>query len=790
MRERVAMIQVLGLRSYKRGLQTKLSEVFFSKGWRLPSIRDVFNSEARARILAQVPEEERYNLFFTVAQCFEVPGRKLQEQWAIPFDIDNIEIDDTKIHESASIVASAACEALGVEYDKTGVIFSGHGVQLFVHTQDPIIEEEYFDKYRVHYGVLADRVQRMLHERGLSGVVDKSVWSKTRIMRMPDTLNRKEGKVERMAIVIQTNMEPQPFSVIHASGVRTDESMDDVMLESELRMYNKPDTRSVLDDCLFLKWCADTPSEVREPQWYAMTSITARLEDGRALTHTMSEGHPNYSHYETDNKVDQALAAAGPRTCKNIELLWEGCRECKHYGKIKSPILIKGPDYIASRDIGFREIKITNNGPVKGKPAYADIVKEFKSMHPYKTVKESDEIVVFNGKHWEYRNKRQISAWLTSIVAPEPTLQEKAEAIEMLKSYELTTLDEMRMQRHGMLNFQNCVLNTITMETHPHHPSYGFFEILPYSYDPRARAPLWEKFLSEICSGIEDKINALREYAGYCISGDDYWLHKCLILLGTGSNGKSVFMETLGCVVGEENYSSVPLQDMEKATARVGMLHKLFNYSEETSPHALRDSSIFKTLTAGGQIMVKQLYSQEYMIKNTTKLIASFNEMPASKDDSFGLHRRMLIIPLTERFEPGKASFDPRIKEKLQLELPGICNNLLAAYQNLKRRGDVTEGAKSIAQAALNQFVRDNNSVIRFFEDEMNVSDTAEIKKKDLMLAYRLWCELHSIRPESDVNFFRRLYRIYPNLQNERRTNRGDRWIQGCQLKSDQPAQY
>lgn len=777
------MIQILGLRKYTTGGVEKLKDAFFSQGWRLPSIEGVFDDAARAAIIEAIPENERYNIYFTVAQCFEQSKRVLKEQWAVPFDIDNIHLPEgCDVHEEARRVATVVCEALGVDYDKTGVIFSGHGVQLFIRTMDPIIEEEYFDKFRVHYGVLADRIQRLLDERGIAGEVDKSVWCKGRLMRFPDTENIKAGKVQRTARVLQSRIVEQLFTVPSASGVDVSMDKDDLMLDQELTLYNKPDTPSVLKECGFLQWCAAEPSELSEPQWYAMTSITARLEDGRALTHTMSAGHPSYSHYETDNKVDQALAAAGPRTCKNISQLWDGCRDCQHFGKIKSPIVIKGPDFIATRDGGFRSIRITEQGPKPGKPAYADIVKAFKQMHPYKTITDADEIVIYNGKYWEYRNRRQLSAWLTSIIRPEPTMQEKAEAIEMIKSFELTNLDEMRAQRNGMLNFQNCVLNTITMETHPHHPSYGFFEILPYAYDPRAVAPRWNKFINEITDGNEAKAQILREFAGYCISGDEYWLHKALILMGGGSNGKSVYMEVLGALVGEENYSSVPIQDMERSTSRVRMLHKLFNYSEETSTDALRRSSVFKTITAGGKIFMKQLYAQEFMAKSTAKIIASCNDMLVSGDDSYGLLRRLLIVTFNRTFIPGSEGYDPNIKAKLLMELPGICNDVLSAYQDLKKRGNLSDSALAVNTLAVDSFRENNSPVLRFVEDSLILGEEHWTNCRDLMAEYIHWCEMNAVRPENDAWFFRKLYKV-PGIEQVKKN--GIRGVSGCKIRRE-----
>src|ERR1019366_2948730 len=110
-------IQILGLREYydeRTGKSGKKHE-FFSKGWRAPSVPDLFKSIDT--FIEQIPQEDRWNLYFTVADCFEEPGRKLKEQWVMPFDIDDIDV--TKQKETIAV----AMEVLGTRSSEVGVIF-------------------------------------------------------------------------------------------------------------------------------------------------------------------------------------------------------------------------------------------------------------------------------------------------------------------------------------------------------------------------------------------------------------------------------------------------------------------------------------------------------------------------------------------------------------------------------------------------------------------------------------------------------------------------------------------
>lgn len=750
------MIQVLGLRDWNDKGQVKKRETFFSKGWRFTNIQDVFDTDKVKALLSGIPENEQYNLYFTVADCYEESGRKLKEQWAIPFDIDNLHLEEGNELEVALSAARAGCDALGVPLEECGVVFTGNGVQFFILLNAPIVDENYFDKMREQYGVLAGRIKTKLLERGIEGKVDTSVWSKGRLMRLPLTLNRKPGKPTRQAVILNGTMVAREFDLVKESGVDASDvsgTISDVVLKN----YPQPDTKAVCEGCKFMVFCKENPNEVSEPQWYADISVRARLENGRELVHQASQGHKGYNHYETENKIDQALAASGPRTCKSIEQLWDGCKDCEHYGKVTSPIMIKGEDYIGSRDFGFRKRSIKDGKVTPGQVVFMDLVKEFANEHPYKVVNDNDQVVIYNGKHWEFVSTRQIKAWAMDKIRPEPSEAEMNEFVARLKAFNVVKMEELHAQREGYMNFSNCVLNINTREMLLHSPEYGFFNVLPYAYDPRATSPLFDQFLLDIMDGDQVMADTLKEFGGYCISGDSCWLQKSLLLVGDGANGKSVFMEVLGEVVGKDFHSAIPMQGLEKDTLRYQLVNKLFNYSEETSMKALSDSSMFKALTTGGMMTVKQLYAQPYVIANRTKLILSANNMPYSNDTSGGLTRRLAIVHLRKKFEPGVNGHDYFIKDKLLAELPGICNTLMKAYERLKTNR-LLSGTEQI-EKAVKAYAYDNDSCMMFIENVLTFTEDEEdiVKSVEVYAAYVQMCELYGLKPLSMIGLGRAL---------------------------------
>lgn len=758
---RPKVIQVLGLRPSGVGA-TRPVEVFFEKGWRFSEPMDIFNSDKLDLLLKEIPEDERYNLFFTVAHCFEQKGRKMKEQWLIPFDIDGIDLPAGREVEEAERVARTAAAAIGIDYKYLSVVYSGHGVQFFIHLTKPFIDDKYFDNTRTSYGLLATKINEALKTAGINGKTDTSVWSKARLMRLPNTENRKKNKPPRKAQLIQQALEPIEFTLEATANVAHKEESAHIT-DAMLKQYPKPDTKAVCDGCKFLTWCNANQGEVKEPQWYAMTSITARLDNGSMLTHEYSKKHPDYTEYETDVKIEQALSSAGPRTCKNIESIWDGCKECDNYNKVTSPIMIRGKDFLISQDFGFRQRIIKKVGEslkvTPGAPEYDDLIKFFFQQFKFKVIKETVQVIVYNGVHWQFFLEPEIRAWMTSLVIPSPSSTEMNEFTNRLRAHNLVSSNDLFLTREGMVNFSNCVLNFVTGETFPHSPEYGFFDVRPFAYDPQATSPVFDKFLLDVMQGDQDLADSLKEFGGYCVSGDNYWYSKALVLLGTGRNGKSIFMRTLGKVVGSEMVSAISIQDLKQPTMAHRLVNKCFNYSEETSEKAFADSEFLKKLTDGALITVKQLYVQPYEMVNKAKIIISANTMPYSYDNTPAFYRRLLILKFNQHFAEGSSIDDPAIESKLEKELPGICNILLANYRKMKDRGSII-GHSKIMQA-VEEYKSNNDVVLMFIDNCVNtgLDETIGTKASELYERYVQFCDFSGFRADNITKFGREFKR-------------------------------
>ncbi len=787
------MIQVVGLRPHFNVRTNKFDTPtkFFGSKWRLDKFEDVFDPVKRSALLEKIPKNEHYNMYFTVADCFEDSERELKEQWAIPFDIDGVEfIDGVSPQETAGLVARVAATAIGVPASSLGIVFSGNGVHLYVLLNYAIQSKDFFDENREHYAAIAMRINAALKAEGLKGKADTSVFSHARIMRLPDTMNQKEGRPHRMAAVLNANMVPQAYYLPEQSGL-ADQAQNETVPDAVLRRHPTPDTETVLKECLFLQHCAKNPAQIDEPQWYASTSVTARLEKGRDITHTMSAGHPGYSYEETELKIDQALRAAGPRTCKDIDSRWGGCVKCPHFGKVTSPIMLRGPGYLKSKDFGFRKVIVSEKDgkPRPGAVEYPDLLKFFAQTFPYVCIEKARKVFIFNGKFWNEMSEDRIKSWMNEFVKHEPSGTEMNEFVTRLYATHVESIEWFTERSKFKMNFQNCTLDLKTMERHAHKPDDGFLNILSFDYDPLATAPRWKQFLHDSMAGDKEMIQLLEEFGGYALSGDPYpsWGEKYLVLYGDGENGKSIYLDVLSALAGRDSYSAVMAQDFENSNSRYNLYGKLFNKSEETSKGAFRESQVLKAMTGGGDITAERKYENQITFKNTAKIIMSVNDLPYNLDNSRGFIRRLFIVPFSVTFAPGDPKREPNLREKLYAQLPGICNALISAYRGAKANGRFVESVT--ISKYVNQYREETDIVFQFLDDRAIITAYDDIEhqvpKDEMFAAYVGYCRDSEVRPMSQVHFWRQARKHLSNMDeriHQSRSHGRRRMINGVQL--------
>ena len=232
-----------------------------------------------------------------------------------------------------------------IPFKPTVAVYSGGGIQLHWLFREPM--ETATEKDRSSAKRLSKGFQGLL-----GNIAARSGWSidntadLCRLLRVPGTYNLKQ---ETPALV--------QYEVIDG-GERYNPSEFEELVELEADPELKAHIQGaapqspiaeflrVLAGCSWMQHCKGDAASLPEPEWYRMLSVVGRCRDGNQIAHNLSKPYPKYSAAETEEKLRQAMGAAGPSTCAFIENeLGQGryCSQCKHRGKIKSPIVLGMP---------------------------------------------------------------------------------------------------------------------------------------------------------------------------------------------------------------------------------------------------------------------------------------------------------------------------------------------------------------------------------------------------------------------------------------------------------------
>lgn len=736
-------VKLIGLRDYaKKDGSLSKKEVYF-RGAEASSVLELFQN--LDHYLSFVPVDERYNVYYTASSILEGKGRVFESQEIIPFDIDGIDID--RLSEYLPVVV----EALKCDPERISIVYTGNGIHVIIMTDDPFHYDDYFNETRALYKALCGDINVALKIAGLTGQADSSVWSGARLLRCPNTKNIKPNKTEKNAIFLVNKLAPQEYALEVKAGVPFMEVGDDYMSHTMFKRLHPPDPKSVIEGCDFLKWCRDNQNEVSEPQWYGMISILAHLPDGRELCHDFSKDHEDYNPDMTNHKVEQALAFSGPRTCHNISTLWDGCPACPNFAKCKSPIQLRGEQYLQTKDTGFYYVSLNDSGVEKKIPAYGDLCSHFEHTHPYITHEEGRMIFLWNEGVWSDASKVYIDAFAESNFKPAPTNGMVSEFAGKLTRRNLRN-NLWFSSIENLINFKNGVLDLKTRELLPHSPDYPFRYKLPFDYDPDATCPRFDLYLQEVTKGDSELVQLLLEYMAYALAGLPSEIgQKALILTGDGANGKSVLLDLLKHMAGYGNYSTLYMgSEINKMENRYQLDGKLFNISEEVPEKALVDSSIFKSLVTGGEVQARKLYCDAYSMKTNAKIIMACNELPATSDLSHGIFRRLLIVPFNAKFT--RTNMDVNLRHKLYAEASGIFNRVLIALDQFLARGEFQQSVA--VDRAIDSYKEDNDDVLQFFCDELMPSKGQRIPLMDVYRRYRNYCEDRGMQRGKSLNIF------------------------------------
>lgn len=267
-----------------------------------------------------------------------------------------------------------------------------------------------------------------------------------------------------------------------------------------------------------------------------------------------------------------------------------------------------------------------------------------------------------------------------------------------------------------LIAFRNGVYNAQDGGITDHDPKNVITNLIDWNYNPDAYNETTDRTLNKLACNDPTLRALLEEVIGYCFLRRAE-LGKAFLFLGKPSGGKSTYMSMLRSVLGNENISSLNLQDLSARFKPAHLLNKLANIGDDIPDTWVPDPSMFKKVVTGDRINAEFKGLHEFEFDPYATMIFSANEMPRIDDRTGAVKRRLVPVPFKAVFSPTDPDFDPYIKDKLLRE-DSIEYLVRLGVEGLDR---VLRNNAFSTNDAIEKELRDidelNNPLIGFIED-------------------------------------------------------------------------
>ena len=440
----------------------------------------------------------------------------------------------------------------------------------------------------------------------------------------------------------------------------------------------------------------------------------------------------------------------------------------------------------------------------------------FRAMLNGKNTGDKMSWLIWEGDgRWKYDDQRRI--WRMAAEVPRMVRQEAEriegdddEAEEMREAYEKwANKSESSNAQRGLLTLAqglpgvtinpsmldgdpmllNCRNGTLDLKSgilRPHKREDYQTKMIRASYDENADCPAWIKFLTRIMGGDLEMVNYLQMAIGYSLTG----LTSCqcmFVMYGTGSNGKSTFIDTIKYVLADYAGLAAPQTFAEKRDGQVpNDIAKLAGLrivlASEPKAGAVLEESLVKQATGDAELTARFLNQEFFDFTPQFKLWMATNHKPTIKGSNEGIWRRIRLIPFEETI--GDDEKNPNLPAELRDEADGIMRWALEGLARWLDNGRVLTSPAKV-RAATDEYRVEMDRLADFFTDCCDLTDKeATTLNTDLYRVYVAWSREREEDPMSQRAFFQvvqeRKFRQHPSHDH------GRRWV-GIRLKRQPP---
>ena len=354
--------------------------------------------------------------------------------------------------------------------------------------------------------------------------------------------------------------------------------------------------------------------------------------------------------------------------------------------------------------------------------------------------KKTKQLFYFNEKKKIYTYDPDYLLGYMTKLAPSLKDFQKQEVIKYISSYLYDEAVTFNKNPYTIV-FKNGILNIATGKFNTMTPEYLESIQINANYNPSLKYNKYaDEFFYTATVGNREVIQLLYEAIGYAMLKTAE-LQKFFILIGTGRNGKSTYLDLAKAIIGEDNSASLSMKDLQN-TFRPGMLlNKLASFAADISNQPIQDSDMIKSIASGDAVTLEEKYKNPVSGSTFATLFYAANSLPSTPDTSEGFYRRMVIIPFLADLKNISQIDGLKFKENLlhQEVLDYVATQAVFAITKVMNETKAFI-EPDVVKEILKEYRYHNSSVLSWWKEDMR-EDMDRIMKARYDNAYEWYVE-------------------------------------------------
>lgn len=404
---------------------------------------------------------------------------------------------------------------------------------------------------------------------------------------------------------------------------------------------------------------------------------------------------------------------------------------------------------------------------------YIEILHElsldFINNYEFRTMHDNKSMWVFTNPVYRRKGEELIKEEITRNLGMYLRQKHINEVVSKIKNMTVHERHELEREKR-YIPLKNGWYDLENDELVDPQPDVFLTNEIPVEYDEDADC---EKIIDFIHDVVEDEnVPLIQEMIGYTLY-KAYPIAKAFMLLGSGENGKSTFLEMLEEFIGRQNVANPSLYELlYNKFAKADLHGKLANIHADLSSGELKKTGNFKMLTGGDYIRAEEKYQDGFEFINHAKLIYSANELPKTFDDTDAFWRRWIPIKFPYKFtsnpDDGHKDKDPEIIDKITTDeqLSGLFNWAVEGLQRVLRNGEFS--TTDSTERMLAGWQAQSNPLNTFIENCVEVDKQSYVTKDDFHSAYTAFCNDMDAEPMSKQKVGRKVPTMIPETETTR----------------------